>query len=494
MPVDSHITNPREFMELAVESMRSSISESRTDKRSPLVGAVLVLPNGRIEKAYRGEYSEGDHAEYTLLERKLSSENLAGAVLFSTLEPCAPGARASSKLSCSERIVNRRIAKVWVGIEDPDPLVDRKGIQFLQDNGVEIELFDRDLQEEIRQANIDFIYGAEERASHIEYEPVLGDLSVIERPILSATHDDLDIEGIREFLEKAEEFNLTYGTDEYYRVFIQLKFLAMVDNNIHPTGQGLLLFGKNPQIFFPHAVIRATFISAGRNEDIATFSGSLSKQAKDSLSWFKKMIGRQIDRADAERKEIYDYPEDVVRESIVNALAHRSYDIDGAAVHLEISDETIIIRSPGGPVKPITMERIKNLDAPYLSKNPKISYVFEKLHLSENRGLGFKTIRSLPLEHNLPLPIAAFDDPYLTFTFSRAYGIKNGDERLNKLNSIEARGFDYIRLNAPVTRKEYEESLGLATKTAERNLALFVELGLVKRIGSGPKTSYVIIV
>ena len=493
MSTDSHITNPREFMELATETMRSSISESRADKRSPLVGAVLVMPDGRIEKACRGEFSEGDHAEYTLLERKLPSDDLTGAVLFSTLEPCAPGARSSTKLSCAERIVNRRIAKVWVGIEDPDPLVDRRGIQFLQDHGVEVELFDRDWQESIRRANMDFIYGAEERALRSENQPVPGSFSEIEQPILSATLDDLDEEGIKEFLEKAEDFKLTYGSDEFYRVFVQLKYLAGNDSNIHPTGLGLLLFGKNPQIFFPHAVIRATYVNAGGREDIANFSGSLPKQAKDSINWFKKMVGNGIDRSNAEREDVYRYPEDVVRESIINALAHRSYDIDGAAVHLEISDETIIIRSPGAPVKPISIERIRNLDAPYLSKNPKITYAFEKLRLSENRGLGFKTIRNLPMKHGLPLPAVTYDEPYLTFAFSRAYGLGISDERISKLSNTEAKGLDYIRLSSPITRKAYEESLGVTTKTAERNLALFVELGLVKRVGLGPKTSYEII-
>ena len=485
--------NPREFMELAVEAMQSSISENRTDKSSPLVGAVLVMPDGRVEKACRGELSDGDHAEYTLLERKLSSDDLTGAVLFSTLEPCAPGSRSINKLSCAERIVNRRIAKVWVGIEDPDPLVDHRGIQFLQDHDIEVELFDRDLQEKIRQVNIDFIYCAEERASRADDGLVLENLYHLEKPIISASFEDLDPESIKEFIDEADELKLVYGTDEFYRVFTQLKFLAIADKNINPTGLGLLLFGKNPQVFFPHAVIRATYVSAGKNEDIATFSGSLSKQAKDSHSWFKKIIGKRIDRSSAERKEIFDYPEDVVRESIINALAHRSYEIDGAAVYLEINDETVIVRSPGGPVKPISMERMRNLSAPYLSKNPKITYVFEKLHLSENRGLGFKTIRSLPTAYNLPLPIVSYAEPYLTFTFSRAYGISNGDARLNKLSGIEARGFDYIRLNSPVTRKTYEENLGLTTKTAERNLALFIELGLIKRVGSGPKTSYVIL-
>jgi len=490
VPTERLITKPREYMELAVETMRNSISESRADKSSPLVGAVLVMTDGRVEKAYRGEISEGDHAEYTLLERKLNSDDLTGAILYCTLEPCAPGARSAPKVPCAKRIVSRRIAKVWVGIEDPDPLVDGKGIQYLQDHGVTVEIFDRDLQESIRQANIDFIKGAEERASSLEIKPNQENMSKLEMPVVAARLDDLSAEEINEFIDNVEEFKFVYGSEEFYSVFSQLKYLARNEAIIHPTGLGILLFGKNPQVFFPHAVIRATFISTGRKEDIVTFSGSLPKQAKYCLDWFMRMIGKQIDRSNAERNEIFDYPVDVIRESIINALVHRSYDIAGASVHLEINDDAIIIRSPGGPVKPIGMERIRNLDAPFLSRNPKITYAFEKLRLSENRGLGFKTIRSLPSKHNLPLPTATYDDLYLSFAFSRAYCVSTSDERLSKLNSNEVKGFDYIRLNSPITRKAYEEHFGLSTKTAERHLAHFVELSLIKRVGSGPKTSY----
>src|SRR5438876_2745962 len=73
--------------------------------------------------------------------------SLDGAKLFATLEPCAPGARKHPKLGCAERIVNARIKEVWVGIEDPDPLVDRQGIKYLQEHGVTVTVFDRDLQE-----------------------------------------------------------------------------------------------------------------------------------------------------------------------------------------------------------------------------------------------------------------------------------------------------------------------------------------------------------
>ena len=494
MLTDNLVTNPREFMELSVDTMRNSIGENRSDKSSPLVGAVIVISDGRVEKAYRGELSDGDHAEYTLLERKLSSENLSGAILFSTLEPCAPGARSETKLSCAERIVNRRIAKVWVGIEDPDPLVNGRGIQYLQEHGVTVDIFDRELQESIRQLNMEFIKGAEDRASRFEERPIQKDLSQLESPILSAALDDLDADEMVKFIERTAGLRYEFGSVEFIRVFDQLKYIAKVDADIYPTGLGILLFGKNPQIFFPNAVIRATYRTAGRKEDIATFSGSLPKQAQESLEWFKRIIGKQGDRSSAERKEAYYYPIDVIRESLNNALAHCSYEIEGASIYLEVNDDVIIIRSPGGPVKPISMERIQRLDAPYLSKNPKITFAFEKLNLCESRGLGFETIRSLPAEHKLPLPTVTFDNPYLIFEFSRAYG--NGasaDNRLSMLSSAELKGYDYIRLNSPVTRMAYEEHFGVAGITANRHIARLLELGLITRLGAGKKISYEVV-
>jgi len=487
MPTDVFIKNPREYMKLATETMRNTIPEKRTDKASPLVGAVIVTPDGRVEKACRGEYSEGDHAEYTLLERKLSSVDLRGAVLFCTLEPCAPDSRSAGKQGCAERIVNRRISKVWVGIEDPDPLVDSKGFKYLQDNGILVEMFDRDFQDEIRRINKEFISGAEERASNYYNEQVLDDSSDLEQPLLNATLDDFSTEEVEAFIAKVNEFSFAYKSDEFLRVFSQFGFLKKSDTGIHPTGLGILLFSNYPQVFFPQAVIRATYRSAGRKEDIETFSGSLPKQAKESLAWFRRVIGRQINRSSAERRDIYDYPDDVIRECINNALAHRSWDIENASIYLEISDDAIVIRSPGGPVKPIGMDKMKNLIAPFLSKNPKITYVFEKLRLAEVRGLGFETIRSLPTLHDLPLPVVTFDNPYLNFTFSRAYGNKSNGQILSK---SESRGLDYIRLNSPITRKAYEDALGLITKTAGRHLARFVELGLVAKIGEGPATFY----
>src|SRR5207249_6392311 len=135
-------------------------------------------PGGTVETACRGELRHGDHAEFTLLERKNRGHRLDGSILFATLEPCAPDARHPPKMGCAERIVLARIKAVWVGIEDPDPTVDRKGIKYLQDHGVSVQMFDRELQEQIREANKQFIAQAMDRAAAAEHEKSPGPITL----------------------------------------------------------------------------------------------------------------------------------------------------------------------------------------------------------------------------------------------------------------------------------------------------------------------------
>lgn len=140
-------------MRLAIELARQCVSEP--DKVSPMVGAVVVRPSGSIiGKAYRGERKSGEHAEYTLLERKLKDEILAGSILYTTLEPCTE--RNTPKLPCARHIVDRKIKHVVIGVLDPNPKIRGLGERWLVNRGVEVSRFPTELMREIEELQRNF--------------------------------------------------------------------------------------------------------------------------------------------------------------------------------------------------------------------------------------------------------------------------------------------------------------------------------------------------
>src|ERR1041385_3020777 len=89
--------NDVEFAARAIEEARNSRQEG--GKGPPFVGAVASRDDKLLGAAHRGELALGEHAEFTLLERKLRDAKLAGATVFTTLEPCTKRGRGKSPVS-----------------------------------------------------------------------------------------------------------------------------------------------------------------------------------------------------------------------------------------------------------------------------------------------------------------------------------------------------------------------------------------------------------
>ncbi|MEN6371844.1 MAG: ATP-binding protein [Armatimonadota bacterium] len=485
----------RRYMEQAIEVMRNSICESRSDgKKPPKVGAVLVKPDGTTETACRCELRDGDHAEYTLLERKNRNNRLDDCVLFATLEPCAPNSRHAPKLGCAERIVLARIKKVWVGIEDPDPTVDRKGIKYLQDSGVEVHMFDRDLQEIIVSENQEFIDQALERAAEAE--------NYVEEVKLSSLEDvhGTDIEEFDQVV--LEKYRVQAGIPDEITspAFVRrLKTQGLIkehDGQFSPTGFGQLLFGKEPRIAMPQAGLLATVHYPDGTEEIEDFDGPQVEVPEQALKWLKDKLPNTLDRSTAQRKETNKEVLTLVREAIVNALVHRDYEIAGAKCQLVVESGKIIIKSPGYMVPPTTLDQMSSFNAPMLSRNPVMHYIFAKMKLAEERGLGLKSMKTEAEKTGLPLPRYLWDDPYLVLTIYQsedAAVTSLPEEAQKRLSEAELRGWSWLTRQGHTKSADYASAMGVDARTARRHLNQFVNLGLIRKVGSGPTTYYQVI-
>lgn len=477
---------PRDYMEKSIEIMKSSIQERRADsKPSPYVGAVIVFQDGRFDTAFRGELREGDHAEYTLLERKHRSDNLAESTLYATLEPCAPNARHFPKLGCAERIVNARVKKVYVGIEDPDPTVAGKGIKYLESCGIEVEMYPRDLQRQIEKVNEQFLKAAIDRAKRFDEESIANKLSTPIEHVATSVHlDDLSGSLLRKFADKVGLSS--DDADKFSRQLAQIGILEFSNGAYIPTGIGYLLFGVNPQLKYPQASINCIFRRPDNTEDIYKIGGPLVEQPEQLYKWYESRMPGQIDRSLPVRQKIYDYPYEVVNELVKNAILHRDYTIEGAPIYFELSDDEIVIKSPGLPLDPITMEAIKSFSAPSLSRNPKIMFVFEAMKLAEQRGFGFDTVRNIRSDYNLPLPIVTYEKPYIVFTLPRS----SKSVIVSPYTEREQNIIDILRINGTQPRRMIEEQCGCNSKMVIRTLESLIRKGVVVVLGHKRGTRY----
>ena len=481
-----------ELMALAVDVMNQSIDEPRNDSKvSPKVGAVLLKADGTVETAHRGELRDGDHAEFTLIERKNRSEKLDGSILFATLKPCAPGARNQPKLSCAERIVNARIKKVYVGIEDDDPTVDRRGIKYLQDHGVEVEMFPRELQEEIQEANKEFIAGAVSRSEEVQETPP--ELSILEHSEAHTSSDDFNSKATAKYRDKVEASS-GYKIQNDARHFLQVGIYTEADDKeVKPSGFGMLLFGKQPRNTFHQAGLLAKVSYPNGEEENKNFDQAMVLIPSALEEWLKKVIALTSDRNRMERHDAPDVPMELIREAVVNALIHRDYSIEGAKCQLEIDENQIVIKSPGEPISPITLEQIQAFNAPMLSRNPLLHFVFSQMDLAEEKGHGLRSLKRRSQELGLPLPRYTYEAPYLNLTIFRNAKAAISDldpELLKVFSDDELDGWIWIQKQDEFSKAEYATAMDLPDRTAVRHLKRFVERGRLERKGAGPSTRY----
>ena len=170
------------------------------------------------------------------------------------------------------------------------------------------------------------------------------------------------------------------------------------------TVDGLLLFGLNPRRFLPQSGIRA-ICYAGETRDYAaradqdirgamvllgSESGTLTEigVVEGALDFVRRNIevtavldrGRRIDRRE--------YPEDVIRELVVNALVHRDYSITGTDIMIEIFTDRLEVSSPGRLPNTVTPQGMRH--GLRYARNQTLVNVMRDYAYMEARGMGVR--------------------------------------------------------------------------------------------------------
>jgi diaminohydroxyphosphoribosylaminopyrimidine deaminase/5-amino-6-(5-phosphoribosylamino)uracil reductase len=119
------------FMELAL-----TLAQKAKGKTSPnpMVGALVVKNNRIIGKGYH-EKAGSDHAEVIALDE--AGLKAKGATLYVTLEPCAHFGKTPP---CVDRIIKSQVKEVIVGMSDPNPLNNGKGISILKQHRIKVRV------------------------------------------------------------------------------------------------------------------------------------------------------------------------------------------------------------------------------------------------------------------------------------------------------------------------------------------------------------------
>lgn len=165
-----------------------------------------------------------------------------------------------------------------------------------------------------------------------------------------------------------------------------------------------LLLGLYPQAYHPQLCVIATVIPGLRIGDLGTdgerfldnerIEGDLQQILERSLQFVRKNTKTKtiVNEQDGSREDRTEYPMIAVREAVLNALVHRDYSMhtEGMPIQIQLFDDRIEIRSPGGLYGRITLDQLGKVQPD--TRNPVLASALETLHITENRYSGIPII------------------------------------------------------------------------------------------------------
>ena len=226
------------------------------------------------------------------------------------------------------------------------------------------------------------------------------------KPVPGGNLNDLDHRRMRDYLARVLGGDTPPDDDSVYwqDLLCNLDLATAWAGHTAPTVDGMLLFGQNPGRFLPQSGIRA-ICYPGVEPDYAARADEYIKGPLVPLGSSDGQIIEPgiVDRGwdfvrrntipvawleEARRHERWEYPEDALREILVNALVHRDYSIAGTDVMLSIFSDRLEIQSPGRLPNTVTVNGMKS--GMRYARNQTLVYVMRDYGYVDARGMGIR--------------------------------------------------------------------------------------------------------
>jgi len=264
----------------------------------------------------------------------------------------------------------------------------------------------------------------------------------------------------------------------------------------HPSNAAILLFGRNPQRFFPASEVRCMHFHGTEIERpvpfYRIFKGTLFEQVDMAADFVMSKLNRSVGtRAESVQAPVrYEIPPDVIREAIVNAVAHRDYTSAGA-VQVSVFANRVEVWNPGTLIPPLTPE---NLREPHgsIARNPRICEALFLARYIEKYGTGTLMMIRESLAHGLSEPDFVQRGGEFTTTVWRDWLTPSVMASL-MLNERQQRAVTYLKVHGRITNKEYQQLTGMTDRTVLREFKELLAKGILEKIGeTGRGTHYVL--
>lgn len=301
--------------------------------------------------------------------------------------------------------------------------------------------------------------------------------------------DDIDESVVRDFVTRAVKTNRTAPVSGDEPVVSVLRSLHLICDDGRLKAAAILLFGKSPLQFFPHA-----YFKIGRfgetDHDLKfqdVIEGNIFQMFERVLELLRtKYLQHKISYENFQRVETLDYPEDALREAVLNAIVHKFY--GGTSIQLSVYDDRLMLWNPGSLADELRLEDLKEKHASH-PRNRKIADVFFKAGFIEAWGRGIAKMIDSCKAQRLPVPEFRLPEGGFQVTFYKDRYTAALLADLG-LNARQVQLVTYLKKSKKVTNRDYQGLYDVSRNTATIDLQDLVTKGILARFGRGAGVYY----